>query len=685
MKNKKVVIIIGLIIAIITVIGITTYNIVTDSDKLSSNEKKWINSSLNNVHNINVINNVNIFGNTGTGVYYEFLKDLELEYKLQINPVTFNYGEVTNGVTLGAKTTLSENDQVFYKDHYVLVGKSSEIVPSYKEYSGKKIGVLASDLARITEALNNQSISLTTYQDKADLLNALKSEATTNEEGETIETINYMIVPLTMYLDEILKNNYYIISHLSDVNMYYTISGETSELTSILKKYYRNWEEDNLDDYIKRQEFDLFTLNLGISDTEVDAMRSITYNYGFVNNSPYEVIMSGNYGGIIAMYLYDFGKFSNIEFNYTKYKSLDKFKTAINNKRIDLYFNYYHLQDNYYDTDSKILVEYSVIANSKNNLVVNSINSLIGETVYVEENSFLATYLKTIKGVNVKTYENENELSRLNNKNVIIFIDKNIFNLYSSSKLSNYTERYSSYISDTYHFRSKSDTAFFKLFSRFVMIKDPKEMIYTGMYNHSLTVKTGSLFGTIAKYILITLGLLAVVFVIVYRNSKKIKLAKKIKKENKLKFIDQLTSLKNRNYLNEYLANWNNNTIYPQTMIVIDLNNIQFINDTLGYEEGDKQIKAAANILIKTQLDNSDIMRTDGNEFLVYLVGFTQKQVTNYIHKLNKEFKKLPYEYGAEFGYSMINDGIKTIEDAILEATEEMKKQKNKETLGEEK
>mgnify|MGYP002508939280 CR=1 FL=1 len=50
------------------------------------------------------------------------------------------------------------------------------------------------------------------------------------------------------------------------------------------------------------------------------------------------------------------------------------------------------------------------------------------------------------------------------------------------------------------------------------------------------------------------------------------------------------------------------NTIYPQTMIVIDLNNIQFINDTLGYEEGDKQIKSAANILIKTQLDNSDIM-----------------------------------------------------------------------------
>ena len=306
MKNKKSVIALISVIVIFVIIGIVTVNIVTDNDKLSSSEKKWINSSLNNVHNINVINNVNIFGNTGAGVFYEFLKDLELEYKLQLNPVTFNYGEVTSGVTLGAKTTLAENDQVFYKDHYVLVGKSSEIVPSYKEYAGKKIGVLASDLARITEALNNQNITLTTYQDKASLLNALKSDGTSEVEGEVVDTINYMIVPLTVYLDDILKNNYYIINHLSDVNFYYTISGDNGDFTNILKKYYRNWEKDNLDDYIKREEFNLFTLSLGISDTEVDAMRSITYNYGFVNNSPYEVIMSGNYGGIIAMYLYDF-------------------------------------------------------------------------------------------------------------------------------------------------------------------------------------------------------------------------------------------------------------------------------------------------------------------------------------------------------------------------------------------
>ena len=128
--------------------------------------------------------------------------------------------------------------------------------------------------------------------------------------------------------------------------------------------------------------------------------------------------------------------------------------------------------------------------------------------------------------------------------------------------------------------------------------------------------------------------------------------------------------------LSENIKKWGNNNIYPQTILVIDLNHLQSINDVEGYEEGDKQIKAAANALIKTQLDNSDIIRTDGNEFVVYMVGYSQKQITNYIHKLNREFKKLPYNYGAEYGYSMILDDIKTIEDALNEATKILKEKK---------
>ncbi len=669
MKNKKSVIITIVVIIAVVIIGLITYRVLTNENKLTASERRWINNNIDTVQNINVVNDVNLFGNTGTGVFYEFLNDFEQEYKLELNPVTFNYGEQTSGLTLGIVKSLKENDFVFYTDHYVLVGLEDEVVSGYQDLEGLDIGVVKDDASYISSYFADiGNITLSQYEDKAKLLEAFSDH----------EDIHYMIVPLSIYLDEILKNDYVINYHLSDIELYYVIRGNDDTLTSILEKFYYNWYRDNLDSYLKREEFNLFTTALGISETEVDAMRSITYNYGFINNSPYEVIMSGNYGGIIAMYLYDFSEFSDVEFNYTKYRNLNRFKKAVSNNDIDLYFNYYNLSDNYYDIDSNLAIRYSVIASNENNLVVNSIQSLVGKTVYVDENSFLHDYLSSIKGIQIETYEDEKDLKKLNRKDVIIVIDKNIFDLYSGSNLSNYTERYTSSLNDTYQFKSRTDSAFYKLFSKYAMVVDHNKVIYDGMYSHSMTVRTGSILGTIAKYILITLVIFAVIFIIFYKNSKRIKIAKRIKKDNKMKFIDQLTSLKNRNYLNEYIHNWNNNTVYPQTMIVIDLNNIQFINDTLGYEEGDKQIKAAANILIKTQLNNSDIMRTDGNEFLIYLVGFTQKQVTNYIHKLNKEFKKLPYEYGAEFGYSMINDNVKTIEDAILEATDEMKSQKKK-------
>ena len=36
----------------------------------------------------------------------------------------------------------------------------------------------------------------------------------------------------------------------------------------------------------------------------------------------------------------------------------------------------------------------------------------------------------------------------------------------------------------------------------------------------------------------------------------------------------------------------------------------------------------------------------------------------------------MPYNYGAEFGYSIIENNLKTIEDALNEATQDMKNKK---------
>ena len=147
-------------------------------------------------------------------------------------------------------------------------------------------------------------------------------------------------------------------------------------------------------------------------------------------------------------------------------------------------------------------------------------------------------------------------------------------------------------------------------------------------------------------------------------------------KTEKIRYIDSLTSLKNRAYLNDNIEKWDDSEVYPQIIVVVDLNNIAYINDNFGHEEGDKVITEAANILIQTQMPRTEIIRTDGNEFLIYMVEYEEKQAVAYIKKLNKEFKDLSHGFGAAMGYSIINDGIKTIDDAVNEATLDMRTNK---------
>lgn len=663
MKKKKSIIII--IISILLVIGIAIglYFILNDKDKLTVSQRNWVNESIGTIQNINVVNNVNVFGKDGSGVYYDFIKDFETEYGLNINPITFNEGSNPSGITFGVKQSISENDILFYTDHYVLVSKNNDIISQEDNLNSKSIDILSKDLSYVSKYLKKASnVSFKQFETMDEMLLDMNENDT------------YMLVPLIKNLDVILSKDYKVIYHFSDIKDYYVLQISDDKLSSVLKKYYNKWNNE-FNEVYNNNLFKTFTNNMNISDTEVDSMQSITYNYGFVNASPYEVILGGKYGGIIAVYLSNFSKFADIEFNFVKYKNFNSFTKAINKKDIDLYFNYYNFTDDFYQTDG-LSIEYVVAARRDNNTVVKSIYSLIGETVYVQENSKIYDYIKNINDINVKTFSTTKELFKLNKKDVYIILDKNTFDYYSDKKLDNYTSRYSDYISNEYTFKVRTNSALYRLLDKYVGVMDEDEMVLDGLNNHYDTIKSGSIITKVAEYILYIAIIVVIVIFVLFKKSKKVSIARKIKKDDKMKFIDQLTSLKNRNFLNENIETWNNNTIYPQTIVVVDLNKIQEINDLYGYNEGDKQIKALANILVKTQLDNSEIMRTDGNEFVIYLVGYNQKQISNYIFKLNKEIKKLPYEFGAEFGFSMIQDDIKTIEDALNEAVEDMKKNK---------
>ena len=65
-------------------------------------------------------------------------------------------------------------------------------------------------------------------------------------------------------------------------------------------------------------------------------------------------------------------------------------------------------------------------------------------------------------------------------------------------------------------------------------------------------------------------------------------------------------------------------------------------------------------------------------KYMVYLVGYEEKIILSYIHKLTRELNlSLPYKnYGASLGYAMIENELNTIDDAINDATNRMRANK---------
>lgn len=663
-KSVKRILLVIPVIVFIVVATLIIMNVLKDENKLTVKEKEWINNNLSTVQNVNIINNLSVFGANGSGIFYDFLSDMSKEYGLKINPVTYNNGESSVSHGFMATNSLDDNSLVIYEDNYVLIKKDYEVITDIASLSSKSIGVLSSDVTYLNSYLKSFNLKLTAYENKKALEEAFSKD------------LDYILVPKYEYLDYIVANDYQISYHFNDIKRYYTYELQGDYFSSIIKKYFTKWNSKNFDSSYNKAMKQALIENLKLTDSDIKQLNSKVYSYGFINNSPYEIIMGGNYGGIISVYLNKFSKVAGVDFKYSKYRSYKLLTNAINDGSLDLYFNYYTLTNNYKEINTHMNIEYNIIAKESNSMVVNSLDSLKGKTVYVLQDSMLYNYLSTIDDITINTYRNVKELKKLAKQDNIIMIDHNTYETYANKELSGYTIRYTSNTDGTYNFKVREDGPFYKTLNAFIKLQDPNLTINEGLYNYTKTLKSGTVLGTIAKYSLYLIIGFVIIMYILYKSTKRVKISKKIKKVEKIRYIDQLTSLKNRNYLNENINAWNKNTIYPQATIVLDLNRLQEINDTLGYEKGDRQIKAAANILIKTQLDNSDIMRTDGNEFLIYLVGYEERQIISYIKKLYKEFKNLPYEYGATIGHSMITNDLKSIEDAINESVEDMKQKK---------
>ncbi len=669
MKNKKF--IIGTILVIlILAIGFFVYYFLTKEDKVTTLnlfEKQWIENNKNNVIDMSIIDNIPILSYNGEGIIIDFLNSLNEETNLSFNKVSYKLGdEVKSDYAFKLVNQKEDDDIVIYDDNYVIVTKE-KIRLNREDLNGLTIGVLNENLNNVNNYLPNSGILYKTFNNEDELIAEFSKDETELDGIVLLKTTN---------LKQLIDNNYNIAYNISDYKLSFVLSlGSEEKLNTILTKYYNKWSslnyEDSYNKYLSKNYFSFKNIN----DSEAVKFRSKRYIYGFVENAPYDTILDNRLSGINYQLLSSFSKLTDAEISYKQYNNISDLLNAFNTNQIDLFYGINAKTDyalDVYNTVSVYNNSFVILKHASNNLIINSIKSL-GD-VFCLENSALAKYF-TDNGITVKTFANIQELMSNINDDSIIALDLYNYNFYLED-LQDYMISYQ-FTNQDYSFviRDIQDNAIFnEFFDFYIRFNDSSNFITPGLAELLLVNKAPIILKNFAVILGGIVGILLIVLAIIKLKPKKKSL--NLSKEDKLRYIDALTSLKNRNYLNASIEKWDSSDVYPQTIIIVDLNNVAYINDNYGHAEGDDVIKQAANILILNQMENSEIIRTNGNEFLIYLVGYEEKQVITYMRKLGKELKELKHGFGCAIGYSMINDAIKTIDDAINEATLDMRNNK---------
>lgn len=668
MTNKKRNTIITIIVIVLILLGGTVYftlNYTADENSLSILEKKWLTDNTNKVVDVNVYNDIPIYGYNGEGIIFDFLDYFTKNNQINFNKISYyTDSEMTETnisfQILNSNEKMTKQDILLYQDHYVILNSKDTATISLNDTF--TLGVLKNDI-EIAEAYFDENITCTEYEDIEKLMNAVKEDK-----------VQFVLLSNLSYMDDILANDLNIVYHIEDLKKNFVLRVNDETVYTIMQKSYNEYLNSNFESDYSKNYLSIYFKSTETSDLLQKNYNAKAYKYGYVINMPYENEVNNQFVGTLLNYLASFEKRTSVEIETVLYPTVDDLKSALVSKEIDFAlgnFNYENLNLEYVTTGPINDLDYVVL--SKNNYEINSLKGLKGESVSAVASSLL--YQELIdNGIEVKMYANTDELLRSMDDRTIVLMDKNTYTYYSHNKLKDYNIILENTIKDGYKFILNSENEpFNSIFNYFVSTIDYQIIMYD--YHTDVTLDKDY---TSMKILGFIVGLLIVLIgTIIFINRKSVTNTV-ISKEEKLKYIDPMTSLKNRSYLNMNIYKWDDNVIFPQSVIVLDVNKLRETNDTFGREVGDEIIKKVASVLINNQLENTDIIRSGGDEFLIYMIGYEEKKVIEYTKKLVKEMKDIPNSLGIEIGYSMILDEVKTVDDAINEAITMMTKNKEK-------
>ena len=171
-------------------------------------------------------------------------------------------------------------------------------------------------------------------------------------------------------------------------------------------------------------------------------------------------------------------------------------------------------------------------------------------------------------------------------------------------------------------------------------------------YSEKIAIKIRSI------EILSALDMMCLVILVVIQTLAAMKMAVQNKLLEQKAYTDSRTGLPNRSSCKEIL---NNKEIIkePTACIVFDLNNLKFINDTMGHSAGDKLIVNFAALLRSVLPEKDFVGRYGGDEFMVIIHNTDKSEVHEilkriYMEKdrLNSNGNELPIDFACGWAIS---------------------------------
>ena len=150
-----------------------------------------------------------------------------------------------------------------------------------------------------------------------------------------------------------------------------------------------------------------------------------------------------------------------------------------------------------------------------------------------------------------------------------------------------------------------------------------------------------------------------------------------------LSFHDALTDLYNRAYFEEELKRYNFPRYYPLSVMMVDINGLKVINDTLGHYEGDKLLQHFASLLNSISRKGDVITRLGGDEFAILLPSTTSQEAHRICERIRKiceedSIKPICLRPSIALGDATQKGEYQNTEALLKEADKRMYQDKNK-------